>query len=355
MIRIMRPAQPALSIYTRKSSQLDKNQVKDAALRTKLLTMLNNIPAYKDIRKRLKNNEKFTKAEAETLKAIAYFADQANFKNDEKLTDVQPPKFDVYRNDKLKDKLRSLFFNKCAYCESDFAHVTPPDIEHFRPKAAINPFTDQVDSELIYPGYYWLGANWENLLWSCPLCNRKTKQKIPESVEPTLVGKKNRFPVKKGKRIRSHNESISDEEPHRLLLNPCAEDPQLHLEFQLDGLVMAKLDKKGKPSTMGEASIPAYALNRADLKRHREKAAMELSNDLLGLISALELFIGATDPAKKQIYIKRFNRLKKGIQLKFAPEAQYLAQKEVVIKDFFAQTPLEGLGLTIESLLDRDP
>ncbi|MDO5971429.1 hypothetical protein Q4Q35_16605 [Flavivirga aquimarina] len=353
MIKIERPEQPDIPIYTTKNSTLDRNAAKDTALRDKLKLLIDGaLPHFENIFDRLSTNGKFSKAETETLKAIAFFADEANFNNDKKLTTEKNLKFGVYKDDALKKKLKAVFNNKCAYCESDFTHVTPPDIEHFRPKAAINPFTNQKDETLIYPGYYWLGADWDNLLWSCPLCNRKTKQEIPDAVEPVPVGKKNRFPVNNGNRIRHHHQIVNDEESHRLLIDPCKEDPSEHLEFQTDGLVMAKLDDQGNPSPMGQASIPAYALNRADLKHWREEEIITLEGLLLGIMSSIELFINAADPDKKEAYKQRFLKIKKVIKHKLSPEAQYLAQKKVVVDAFFEQEGLEAIGLTKEGLLN---
>lgn len=353
MIKIDRPERPSIPIYKTKSNNLDRDAAKDQALRTKLLTLIDGtVPHFESIFERLSNNGKFTKAEAETLKAIAFFADEAHFKNDKKLTDKKNIKFDVYKNGALRKRLKAIFNNKCAYCESDFTHVTPPDIEHFRPKAAINPFTDEVDETLIVPGYYWLGADWDNLLWSCPLCNRKTKQETSGSSELVSLGKKNRFPVKDGNHIRDHHQLVNDEEPHRLLIDPCIDKPGNHLEFQLDGLVMAKKDDQDKESSKGKASIIVYGLNRADLKHWREEESLTLEALLFGIMSTIQLFVEETDPTKKEKFKKRFQTIKRDIQRKFAPESQYLAQKHVIIDNFFESESLEAFGLTKKALLE---
>lgn len=351
MIKIERPKRPKMPIYNTKNSKLDRNAATETAMRDNLILLIDGaIPQFESIFERLSNGGKFTKAEAETLKAINFFADKTNFNNDEKLTTKKNMKFGVYKNDILRKHLKAIFSNKCAYCESNFTHVTPPDIEHFRPKAAINPFTNQIDEGLIYPGYYWLGADWDNLLWSCPLCNRKTKQIIPDFVDPMPVGKKNRFPVKSN-RIRHHHEIVSDEEPHRLLIDPCKENPAEHLEFQLDGLVKAKQDNQGNVSAMGEASIPAYGLNRADLKRWRKEEIINIKGLLIGIKSILIRFIDETDPAIKVELEEEFLMIKGFIKHKFSPESQYLAQKEVTIDEFFIKEGIASIGFTKAGLL----
>lgn len=352
MIKVNRINKPNIPIYKRRNVRLHRDLVKDQELRDQLAVLIDAAdPNYQDLLRRINDNtQSFTKAEAETLRAIAFFANESNFKEDKKLTDKQLPKFSVYKDAELKKQLKTVFHNKCAYCESDFTHATSPDIEHFRPKAAINSFSNETDEDLIYPGYYWLGAEWENLLWSCPLCNRKTKQEVPSFVDLKPVGKKNRFPVS-GKRIRNHHEIWTDEEPRRLLIDPCKDDPTEHLEFQLDGLVMAKLDANGNPSAMAKASIPAYGLNRADLVHWREAEKIFLEGLLFGIVSTLELFVAEQDVQKKNRLERRFLVQKNAVQKKFAPESQYLALKQVVIDDFFVQEDLDGIGLTKEDLL----
>ncbi|MCL6294868.1 hypothetical protein [Jejuia spongiicola] len=352
MIKIDRPKRPNISIYTTKNTNLDRNQDKDNALRETLKLLIDaNVEHFKDIFERLENGKKFTKAEAETLKAIAFFADTNNFNNDKKLTKKTNLKFSVYKNAKLKENLKIVFNDKCAYCESKLAHVTPPDIEHFRPKAAINPFTNQIDEDLIYPGYYWLGADWDNLLWSCPLCNRKTKQLIPDAVELEPLGKKNRFPVI-ANRVRSHHELISKEELERLLIDPCKENPADHLEFQLDGTVRSKIDNQGNPNAMGEASKKAYALNRQDLVMARRKECKRLKVDLIGIRNTLKLIIRENDPAKKRKHKEEFNIMREAINDEFAVDSPFLAQKEVIISDFFEREGIASIGFTKEGLLD---
>jgi len=55
---------------------------------------------------------------------------------------------------KLLTHLKSIYHNKCAYCETSLLD-TYPHIEHFRPKDT----------------YYWLAYSWSNLLPVCPVCN----------------------------------------------------------------------------------------------------------------------------------------------------------------------------------------
>lgn len=127
----------------------------------------------------LRGGNKITRAQDELAQAIAFFTDPANFKNDQNDTKVSKKTctFKVYRDPAVIKALEAVFGAKCAYCESRFAHVTPKDIEHFRPKSAI----ENKDSPPLLPGYFWLAGEWTNLLVSCPDCNRARNREVPRS------------------------------------------------------------------------------------------------------------------------------------------------------------------------------
>jgi hypothetical protein len=131
------------------------------------------------------------------------------------------------------------------------------DIEHYRPKGAV------VDhGQLRKPGYYWLAASWDNLLPSCIDCNRSRTQEFSDA-DPHAAGKANQFPIQnEDERATAPGEEARE---RRLLLHPCQDDPEGHLEFLEEGVVRAKLDTEGHPSPMGQASIDVYALQRREL------------------------------------------------------------------------------------------
>ena len=43
-----------------------------------------------------------------------------------------------YKEDAVTEALEALFFRKCAYCESAYDIVQPVDVEHYRPKGAVD-------------------------------------------------------------------------------------------------------------------------------------------------------------------------------------------------------------------------
>lgn len=219
------------------------------------------------------------------------------------MTKVLPPgvkreafPFSTYKADEVKRRLEELFHGKCAYCESFYASQAPVDVEHYRPKGA-------VDGEPDHPGYWWLGMEWTNLLPSCIDCNRRRKQRAPEGTSNLSVlykamqsGKKDSFPIK-GKRAKEEAHNLDAEEA--LLLDPTRDDPSAHLVYWLGddkagGLILPRA-KGGKPqagaqlpaiggpvdvaataatdglSVRGAVSIQVYGLNRLRLVQERAR------------------------------------------------------------------------------------
>ncbi|MCH7726958.1 MAG: hypothetical protein IH991_10820 [Planctomycetes bacterium] len=126
-------------------------------------------------------------AQKETSRAIDFFTNPAHFARNKKIT-KKSFKFSVYSHKDLRRALTEAFFSKCAYCESYSAHVAPKDIEHFRPKSEID-----TGKKTIAPGYYWLAADWSNLLLSCQFCNRTTYLDVPNSSKQVRLGKLTQF------------------------------------------------------------------------------------------------------------------------------------------------------------------
>jgi uncharacterized protein (TIGR02646 family) len=91
----------------------------------------------------------------------------------------------IYGNPTVVDKLKKIYLNKCAYCES----LEPePEVEHYRPKKRVTGLPT-------HPGYYWLCYEWSNLMPSCHDCNKSATKgnHFPVSgpgrvVAPTTLG-----------------------------------------------------------------------------------------------------------------------------------------------------------------------
>ena len=104
----------------------------------------------------------------------------------------------IYKADDVRDQLLEDQHYKCAYCESRITREYN-DVEHYRPKSV----------------YYWLGHDWNNLLYSCDLCNRTYK--------------KTNFPLKNEANRVTVPGSTDVEEP--LVINPAFEEPTEHIRF----------------------------------------------------------------------------------------------------------------------------
>jgi hypothetical protein len=198
---------------------------------------------------------------AERDRAVALYADPDN--------KDAPFAFAAYKARDVVEALTALFRGKCAYCESSYAPVTPVDIEHFRPKGAIAVDDGSGGRRRSKPGYYWLAAEWDNLLPSCPDCNRARTHEFPDDDgddDLTEVGgKENQFPlVSEARRGTRPGEERTLEGSQRLLLHPCRDQPERHLEFLASGVVRERAG-----SRKGKASIAALALRRAELNEAR--------------------------------------------------------------------------------------
>lgn len=222
--------------------------------------------------------------------------------------------YSAYKHDSIRSALHKLFHGKCAYCESDYHSQAPVDIEHYRPKA-------EITEDKTHPGYWWLAADWENLLPSCLDCNRKREQVIDQARAGAAAavmtpaqdmpvanhvlrtsGKANSFPVDGPTRVKEPAETLANERP--LLLDPCRDDPALFLRFTVDaptpyGLVVPRgvIAADGTMDFVAQraaSSIGIYGLNRLGLLQARTRVIQHLT--LLRLIIA-KLDIVAKDLA----------------------------------------------------------
>lgn len=212
-------------------------------------------------------------------------ADLERRKNDAAARRTPPGKlvFDVYRNGDVKDALNAIFNNKCAYCESDVRATEPGDVEHFRPKGVIT--VREPDGKVVKrPGYPWLAAEWSNLLLSCTFCNRPNKHQVRALPKRTL-GKANWFPLADERKRAAKPRAVAREP--RLLLDPCVDKPEKHLEFTAEGDIQPRV-VRGAPSAMGEATIETCALARFGLMQARARHRRFVEPAILDVRDALQ-------------------------------------------------------------------
>jgi uncharacterized protein (TIGR02646 family) len=168
--------------------------------------------------------------------------------------------FTAYKHPDVLKTLEEIFGGKCAYCEFRYAAGSPADIEHYRPKGGV-----VIGSQRVEPGYYWLAAEWTNLLPSCPDCNRSRYHKFDDDTEEKR-GKANQFPIANDPRTLKPGCETNEE---RLLLHPYFDDPAEYLRYVSKGVIQAVPDAAGIAKRKGLTSIQVYGLDRPRLTELR--------------------------------------------------------------------------------------
>ncbi|TGD76907.1 hypothetical protein [Hymenobacter wooponensis] len=204
-------------------------------------------------------------------------------------------KFNHYSDSLVKDELKKVF-PKCAYCESSYGAVFDGDVEHFRPKGQVNEKSPKA------PGYYWLANDWDNLFLACQHCNQRRRHLLDGANKPESLGKLDQFPLKSERyRLKAPTGNFAREEEARLLLNPCKDDPKVHLAYEPEEAVVVAL------TVMGAESVKVFALQRPLLVQERKKRLYEVSLQLKRVKRALErMNRHPTDPTDKDEFEEEF-------------------------------------------------
>lgn len=194
----------------------------------------------------------------EKQRAIEYYANWDGIKQ---------YKFSRYSETEVKDELETLFHGKCAYCESNFRHIAPEDIEHWRPKGSVI-LADGTEHK---PAYYWLAATWTNLLPSCIDCNRRRRQEDARQPANAQSGKQSLFPIlDENFRWTKHDQANENGETP-LLLDPCADHPEDFLDVDDKGVIHELKPTGTFENKCARESIDVFGLNRSDLVDERKK------------------------------------------------------------------------------------
>lgn len=164
-----------------------------------------------------------------------------------------------------KQYLSELFDDTCAYCETK-VNGSSSDVEHFRPKSEACNLEGITDPDW----YWWLAYRWENLYLVCQTCNFSKKTLFP------VVGK--RAPVG-----AAGNELKKEK---NLLLDPCVDEPAVHLQFLEDGFVRSislhdrETQRRFQNIDRGAVTIDVLGLNRSDLINFRLKTSLFIAAKL---------------------------------------------------------------------------
>jgi len=270
----------------------------------------------------------------ETRTALKFYSVAAN--RQEKF------KFKAYRNPNVKDLLIRLFHGKCAYCEGSVSGGHDGDVEHFRPKGAV-----EIEGRSSKPGYYWLAAAWDNLYLSCMHCNQKRKHRSDDG--PVLTaGKASKFPVadENGRitdaalpndlvdangdlQLRQLVKVCQDEE--RLLLDPCLDEPAQSLVFLDDGMVIATVDDQGDPDARGDASIRTFGLHRPQLVIDRANALVTIKEQIEFVAFLVE---GLKQEPENQLALLAFEKALENLETHCRPEQRFSGMARQVIDRF---------------------
>jgi len=211
----------------------------------------------------------------QTLVELATAAASEFFRRDHRRRTQETFEFrPLWAEPDVQDALLRLFNSKCAFCETPTipspTSWSTGETAHFRPSsAAVNK-----DGTVAPDHYWWLAYEWSNLYLICGACNRS---------------KGSRFPIL-GRRAEAQSDPTDE---HRLLLDPCFDDPAPELVFQPDGTVASDTDR-------GRTTIEVFALNRPELVSARGAAYAAVSRDLSERLAAgipAGVDLGAVYPA----------------------------------------------------------
>lgn len=244
-------------------------------------------------------------------------------------------KWKAYKLPGVIKALNELFNDKCAYCESPIGSTQPTDVEHFRPKSGfiIRNRLKKAD-EFKRPGYYWLAASWNNLLPSCIDCNRERTHEFADG-QFGKVGKANKFPLA-GEKSRASGPDFDLHREKRLLLDPCLDTPEQHLEFTEDGMIHPATLPDGRKSRLGKMSIEVFGLRRGKLVNARREWAI-LVLDQIRRVMRLEkkLDHSPDDPDALADLAEEIGRLKWYLE----PSRRYSAMSAQLVKKFYGKVP----------------
>lgn len=250
-------------------------------------------------------------------------------------------KFDRYREHDIQVALKALFHGKCAYCEKKLEKGFF-EVEHYRPKSSApnDP----------HPGYWWLALRWDNLLPTCPGCNKRYRQHIvtasmsKEDVEAlqasppqTSHGKAVQFPVGAPRLVAS---SFDHDAEDPFIIDPTRTDPRPELRWRTDATygVLEPAPTPGGLSVRGAETIRCLALNRIELVQARTATLMFLRATRERIMQDLEAeAAGCSDPTILAIHMKYALKGVEGMKVHAAPDQPFSAMAQAFVEDFAAE------------------
>ena len=150
-----------------------------------------------------------------------------------------------------------------------------------------------------------------------------------------------------GVHCQDHKIGVLAEEPFRLLINPCIENPEDFFKYDINtGVIIPKSDED-KKKKMAEESIRVYVLQRVPLVQARERKAIEILAQIQRIKEAVKNVSDHMDDTSslKRIYFDKIlkKELKKLKQF-LHPNEEYLGLAKQIINQFLKENFQTELG-----------
>jgi uncharacterized protein (TIGR02646 family) len=154
-----------------------------------------------------------------------------------------------FKSDTVRNQLKAKQFNKCCFSEAKFLGDYP-HVEHFRPKGRVDLIGTKTQ---LYPGYYWLAYDWDNLFYCKQIINTSYKR--------------NFFPLaNENERNSNHNDNHVEQ---NIFIDPGKENPRDYITFYKD--------EPTPRNVKGDINIKYLGLRHPHFVEARAKRYAELS------------------------------------------------------------------------------
>lgn len=244
----------------------------------------------------------------------------------------------LYKHTTVKKALEDLFNGKCAYCESNVIITSAIDKEHFRPKTSVK--NKETGDE--QRGYYWLAAEWDNLLLACGHCNRTGTHK-DEFGEDFVSGKLDYFPLEDETKRALNKDGLIAEEAVRLIINPCIDNPESLIKYNDYGEILAVEDLSDIDTKKVHTSIDIFGLNRSTLHKERKEKISDIRFYIMQIKEAYDDYI----ESPKSKYIERIKKILEQLNKQLSKDKPYLGPANLVVKEEFKELRALIAGLEI--------
>ena len=228
-----------------------------------------------------------------------------------------------WRAKSVRNALDEMQHGKCAYCKRKGNEFRETDVDHFRPKGAVDGVED-------HPGYWWLAHQWRNLLASCKPCNSDSKMSF--------------FPLREtGCRAFKPGDSLDEEKP--ALIDPADEepidcigwDPLPVLKEEARYLVYAYPRPEHTQHDRAAASIRYYGLNKGSLPKERGEIYVDIRSKIQMFLVWRHIEAGQKDKPNTDIARAR-------VKAALHPSVTFLGLRRWVVESFRPELGAEFLA-----------